>query len=117
MPTSLVTGGAGFIGSHLCDFLLDVGHRVICVDNLDIRSLQNIEHIEAVNDFRFVNHDLTETLSLTDEIDFVSTWRARSPIDYSRLPLHAEGGLVRDAPHARAGEVQARSLLLASRAR
>ena len=77
MPTSLVTGGAGFIGSHLCDFLLDVGHRVICVDNLDISRQQNIEHIEAVNDFRFVNHDLTETLSLADEIDFVSTWRAR----------------------------------------
>jgi dTDP-glucose 4,6-dehydratase len=89
MPTSLVTGGAGFIGSHLCDFLLDVGHRVICVDNLDTGSLQNIEHIEAVNDFRFVNHDLTETLSLADEIDFVFHLASpASPIDYSRLPLH-----------------------------
>ena len=89
MPTSLVTGGAGFIGSHLCDFLLDVGHRVICVDNLDTGSLQNIEHIEAADDFRFVTHDLTEPLSLADEIDFVFHLASpASPIDYSRLPLH-----------------------------
>ena len=45
MPTSVVTGGAGFLGSHLCDFLLAHRHRVICVDNLETGSLENIEHI------------------------------------------------------------------------
>ena len=60
MATSLVSGGCGFLGSHLGDHLLGQGHRVICVDNLDTGSLQNIEHITNGSDFLFVNHDLTE---------------------------------------------------------
>ena len=88
MSTVLVTGGAGFLGSHLCDFLLDKGHRVVCVDNLDTGSLQNIEHIRT-DDFVFVNHDLTEPFQFEESVDFVFHLASpASPIDYLRLPLH-----------------------------
>jgi dTDP-glucose 4,6-dehydratase len=88
VPTSLVTGGAGFIGSHLCDYLVARGHGLICVDNLDTGSLQNIEHIAHRDDFAFVNHDLTQPLFLEDEVDYVFHLASpASPIDYMRLPL------------------------------
>ena len=88
MSTAVVTGGAGFLGSHLCDRLLAEGHRVLCVDNLDTGSLQNIEHIRE-DDFVFMNHDLTEPLFLEEPIDFVFRLASpASPIDYLRLPLH-----------------------------
>jgi dTDP-glucose 4,6-dehydratase len=88
MNTCIVTGGAGFLGSHLCDHLLAKGHRVICVDNLDTGSLQNIEHIRHPK-FTFLSHDLTEPLLLDDEVDFVYHLASpASPIDYARLPLH-----------------------------
>ncbi|MET0151637.1 MAG: GDP-mannose 4,6-dehydratase, partial [Candidatus Binatia bacterium] len=70
MPTSVVSGGAGFLGSHLCDYLLAKGHRVICIDNLDTGSLQNIEHLENGEDFLFVNHDVTEPFFLEERIDY-----------------------------------------------
>jgi dTDP-glucose 4,6-dehydratase len=89
VATSLVTGGAGFIGSHLCDYLLAQGHRVVCVDNLDTGSLQNIEHIAHEPTFEFLNHDLTEPLFLAEEVDLVFHLASpASPIDYTRLPLH-----------------------------
>jgi dTDP-glucose 4,6-dehydratase len=88
MPTAIVTGGAGFLGSHLCDYLLAEGYRVICVDNLDTGSLQNLEHIRSGN-FVFVNHDLTEPFFIEESIDFVYHLASpASPIDYMRLPLH-----------------------------
>jgi dTDP-glucose 4,6-dehydratase len=88
MGTCLVTGGAGFLGSHLCDHLLEAGNRVICVDNLDTGSLQNIEHIRAP-EFTFLNHDLTEPLLIDDDVDCVYHLASpASPIDYQRLPLH-----------------------------
>jgi dTDP-glucose 4,6-dehydratase len=88
MPTSVISGGSGFLGSHLCDDLLERGHRVICVDNLDTGSLQNIEHIRD-GAFVFVNHDLTEPLFLEEPVDFVFHLASpASPIDYARLPLH-----------------------------
>jgi dTDP-glucose 4,6-dehydratase len=88
MPTSLVTGGAGFLGSHLCDHLLEKGHRVICMDNLDTGSLQNIEHIRDPN-FEFVNRDLTEYVEIPGPVDFVYHLASPAgPIDYMRLPLH-----------------------------
>jgi dTDP-glucose 4,6-dehydratase len=88
MSTAVVTGGAGFLGSHLCDHLLAEGHRVLCVDNLDTGSLQNIEHIRE-NNFVFLNKDVTEPLFLEEPIDFLYHLASpASPIDYLRLPLH-----------------------------
>lgn len=86
--TSVVTGGAGFLGSHLCDRLLADGHRVICVDNLDTGTLENIEHIRN-GQFEFVQHDLTRHIDVAGPIDYVFHLASpASPIDYLRLPLH-----------------------------
>ena len=88
MSTCVVTGGAGFLGSHLCDALLAAGHRVICIDSLDTGSLRNIEHIKAP-EFEFVNHDITERVEIEGEVDFIYHLASpASPIDYLRLPLH-----------------------------
>jgi dTDP-glucose 4,6-dehydratase len=88
MATALVTGGSGFLGSHLCDALLAQGHRVICIDNLDTGSLVNVEHIRD-GGFLFVNHDLTRPFFLDEPVDVVYHLASpASPIDYQRLPLH-----------------------------
>jgi dTDP-glucose 4,6-dehydratase len=88
MPTSLVTGGAGFLGSHLCDALLERGQRVICVDNLDTGSLENISHIRT-DAFRFEMLDITSHYEIDEPVDFVFHMASpASPIDYARLPLH-----------------------------
>jgi dTDP-glucose 4,6-dehydratase len=87
MPTAVVTGGAGFLGSHLCDSLARDGHRVICVDNLETGSLQNVEHMRG-NDFLFMNHDITNHLAVDEPVDFIYHLASpASPIDYLRLPL------------------------------
>jgi dTDP-glucose 4,6-dehydratase len=87
VTTSVVTGGAGFLGSHLCEQLLAHGHRVICVDNLETASLDNIHHIRG-DDFVFVNHDVMETIAIEEPVDIVFHLAAiPSPIDYLRLPL------------------------------
>jgi dTDP-glucose 4,6-dehydratase len=88
MPTCLVTGGAGFLGSHLCDELLSRGHRVICVDNLETGSLANIEHIRT-DSFVQLHLDIIEPYFVDEAIDFVYHLASpASPIDYLRLPLH-----------------------------
>ncbi len=89
MSTAVVTGGAGFLGSHLCDTLVAKGYRVICVDNLDTGSLSNIEHIGESDRFAFVNHDMVEHIEIDEPVDFVYHLASpASPIDYMRLPLH-----------------------------
>jgi dTDP-glucose 4,6-dehydratase len=88
MATCLVTGGAGFLGSHLCDELLRRGHRVICVDNVETGSLANVAHIRSA-DFRFLHVDIIEPYFVDEPVDFVYHFASpASPIDYLRLPLH-----------------------------
>jgi dTDP-glucose 4,6-dehydratase len=88
MTTSLVTGGAGFLGSHLCDELLARGQRVICVDNFETGSLANIEHLRG-REFVFVHQDIIEPFFVAEPVDVVYHFASpASPIDYLRLPLH-----------------------------
>ena len=87
MPTAVVTGGAGFLGSHLCDALVAEGHRVICVDNLETGSLQNVEHLRGDRS-PSCNHDITSHLEVEGPVDLVYHLASpASPIDYLRLPL------------------------------
>jgi dTDP-glucose 4,6-dehydratase len=89
MATCLVTGGAGFLGSHLCDALISRGHRVVCVDNFDTGSLQNIAHLKESDTFRFEMIDITSHYEIDEPVDFVYHMASpASPIDYARLPLH-----------------------------
>src|ERR1700710_624068 len=88
MATCLVTGGAGFLGSHLCDELLRRGNRVICVDNLETGSLANIAHIRQP-EFTFLQADIVQPYFVDEKIDAVYHLASpASPIDYLRLPLH-----------------------------
>jgi dTDP-glucose 4,6-dehydratase len=87
MPTAVVTGGAGFLGSHLCDYLIARGDRVICVDNLQTSTLRNLEHIRS-DDFVFLYHDVIEPIDIDEPVDVVYHLAAlASPIDYLRQPL------------------------------
>ncbi|HEY7149562.1 MAG TPA: UDP-glucuronic acid decarboxylase family protein [Gaiellaceae bacterium] len=89
MASVVVTGGAGFLGSHLCEHLLEQGHRVICVDNLESSSLANVEHLRD-DAFRFLNHDVIERIEIEEPVDYVFHLAAlASPIDYMRQPLHS----------------------------
>lgn len=87
-PRSLVTGGAGFLGSHLCEYLLNKGHQVIAMDNLLTGTISNIEHLQG-RDFKFIKHDVTEYIYLAGKIDFVWHFASpASPLDYLQLPIH-----------------------------
>src|SRR3712207_4902007 len=88
MTRCVVTGGAGFLGSHLCDELLARGHQVVCVDNFETGSLANIEHIR-VPEFEMLHADIIEPYFVEGPVDFVYHFASpASPIDYLRLPLH-----------------------------
>ncbi|MBI2877278.1 MAG: SDR family oxidoreductase [Candidatus Tectomicrobia bacterium] len=87
MGAIVITGGAGFIGSHLCDYLLDRGHRVICVDNLITGDTSNIAHIHNEN-FLFIKHDVTNYIYVEGKVDYVLHFASpASPIDYLQLPI------------------------------
>jgi dTDP-glucose 4,6-dehydratase len=84
----LVTGGAGFLGSHLCDALLDRGHRVTCVDNFLTGSPSNIAHLAGHERFRFIKHDVSQDLYLPDAVDGVLHFASpASPRDYLEFPI------------------------------
>lgn len=86
--TAIVTGGAGFLGSHLCERLLHEGHRVVCIDNLVTGSRRNIEHLIGRDDFSFVEHDVTEFIDVPGTVDYVLHFASpASPIDYLELPI------------------------------
>ena len=87
MPRTLITGGAGFLGSHLCDHLLSKGHEVICMDNLITGSLDNIKHIKN-NRFKFIEHNVTEFIDFDGPLDYILHFASpASPIDYLEFPI------------------------------
>ena len=88
MKTILITGGAGFIGSHLCDFLLDKNFKIICVDNLITGNKENIEHLLNNKNFKFINHDVSRHIKIDENLDYVLHFASpASPIDYQKIPI------------------------------
>jgi dTDP-glucose 4,6-dehydratase len=85
---ALVTGGAGFIGSHLCERLLSEGYRVLCMDNLRTGSLQNIAHLENDANFEYIEHDVTLHIDISGKLDEVYHFASpASPVDFERIPI------------------------------
>ncbi len=85
---ALITGGAGFIGSHLCDRLIKEGYKVVCMDNLITGSLANISHLKGHPNFEFINHNVCEYIDIEDELDCVLHFASpASPIDYITYPI------------------------------
>ncbi len=84
----LITGGAGFIGSHLCDFLIGKGHKVICVDNLITGKKENIAHLLGNKNFKFVNHNVSVKINVAGPLDYVLHFASpASPVDYLMYPI------------------------------
>ena len=87
MPRTLITGGAGFLGSHVCDYLLEKGHDVVCMDNLITGSIDNINHITS-DRFKFINHNVTKYIDLEGPVDYILHFASpASPIDYLEHPI------------------------------
>jgi len=85
---TIVTGGAGFIGSHLCDYLIGQGHQVICLDNLLTGSADNIAHLFGNKNFKFIHHDVTEFIYVEGPVDNILHFASpASPVDYLLLPI------------------------------
>jgi len=88
MPISVVTGGAGFLGSHLCDRQIAEGHTVVCIDNLITGSTDNIAHLAGNPRFKFIHYDVTNYLFVEGTVDFIFHFASpASPIDYLKLPI------------------------------
>jgi len=84
----LITGGAGFIGSHLCDYLLSHGHQVLAMDNLITGSARNIAHLQGQADFAFIRHDVTEFIEIDGPLDAILHLASLpSPVDYLQMPI------------------------------
>jgi len=89
MERTVITGGAGFLGSHLCDYFLGRGHEVICIDNLITGDPGNIAHLFGNERFRFIKHDVTDFIHVDGNIDNILHFASpASPIDYLKLPIH-----------------------------
>ena len=87
-PRALVTGGAGFLGSHLCERLLAEGYRVVCMDNLRTGTLDNVSHLEGSPDFEYVDHDVTAHIRVPGELDEIYHFASpASPRDFERIPI------------------------------
>jgi len=87
-PTAVVTGGAGFLGSHLCEKLLATGHRVIALDNLVTGRTSNVAHLANNDDFRLFEHDISDSVAIEGAVDFVLHFASpASPLDYLELPI------------------------------
>ena len=87
-PTSVITGAAGFLGSHLTDLLLARGHKVIGIDNFVTGSVENIQHLAGNQDFKFIQQDVTEFLFIHGPVDFIWHFASpASPIDYLEIPI------------------------------
>ena len=88
MSRAVITGGAGFLGSHLCERMLNEGHQVVCVDNLVTGRPENIAHVMERGDFQFVRHDVSRPFEIEGEVDYVLHFASpASPIDYLELPI------------------------------
>ena len=87
-PVSVITGGAGFLGSHLTDYLLAKGHKVICLDNLITGSLDNIAHLRSNTDYEFIHLNVTEYIEIPGPVNYIFHFASpASPIDYLELPI------------------------------
>jgi dTDP-glucose 4,6-dehydratase len=87
-PISVITGGAGFLGSHLTDRLLAEGHRVIAIDSLITGNVANIEHLAGNKSYKFICHDVTDFIYIPGKVDYVWHFASpASPIDYLRIPI------------------------------
>ncbi len=86
--TVVVTGGAGFLGSHLCDRMLNEGYKVVCIDNLITGNLNNISHLFGNENFQFIKHDITNYIHVPGKVDYILHFASpASPIDYLKLPI------------------------------
>ncbi|NQU08487.1 MAG: GDP-mannose 4,6-dehydratase, partial [Candidatus Abyssubacteria bacterium] len=88
MARILITGGAGFLGSHLSDLFIEEGHDIVCVDNLITGNRDNIAHLFGNPNFKFIHHDVTEYIYVGGDLDYVLHFASpASPIDYLELPI------------------------------
>lgn len=88
MKTAVVTGGSGFLGSHLCDKLLSEGLKVICIDNLITGNVNNISHLAGNENFSFIKHDITNYIFIPGKVEYILHFASpASPIDYLQLPI------------------------------
>jgi len=88
MPRTVITGGAGFLGSHLCDRFVEEGHEVICIDNLITGHADNVAHLTSTDRFLFIKHDVTNYVHVPGQVDYVLHFASpASPIDYIQMPI------------------------------